>query len=460
MTDARVPESKRLTAPGPADSETRKVFIACIHRPGFDRCIPNILIHGAKEHWKHTKFSEYSLQRNWPLLKIIGCFGSERDARAAVDVSFCELKTQGVVGPRELIYKMRQPYYPFIALSDDDCSDDSDDLNDEEGTSGDERISWETADKLLESVLYRPPTLWSIFPFDMHLNQWALSEVFVVSQQFNASCCCSGADEEIHIIGAFQGVAEARTVVEEEKKQMAAFLLDCGKGEDDNDDDDDNNDDDNDDDDDDLLSKEDVPPLSQKKISSKLRIPDKDIAENWHADGTGCYSSQVRDYQAHADCGIMRVSLRVQKVSNVPASIPIKLFAAVKSFHDTLVWLQLCNPQVIALFSIVRLQTPVRSPFAGARVSGILTRAERLRVVGSGFKGELVRLLSLGMGRRYEPQRNSGVSHKMMPCITHRVAAKLFHARLAASVDSKSQSKKRARREQEEEEAVHISDEL
>jgi hypothetical protein len=443
MTDARISEAKRSTATGPADSETRKkVFIACIHRPGFDACVPNILISEkidvGRGCWR--LFSEYNLQRNWPMLNIIGCFESERDARAALDVSFCAMKTQGVVGPRELLYKMRNRYWPFIAL-DDDCYDDSDDLNDEESNSGDERISDETARKLLESdQQYRPPTLWSIFPFNMHLTQWALSEVFVVSEQFNASCCCSGADEEIEIIGAFQGAAEARTVVE--KKQEAVYrsycnYLDEGKG--------------------------DVP-LSPKKFPSTLLIPDKDITENWHADGTGCFSFQVRDHQAHADCGIDRFSLRVQKVSNVTASKPIKLLAAVKSFLDTLVWLQLCNPQGIALFSFVRLPTPLRSPFAGARVSGILTRAERLSVVGSGFKGELVRFLSLGTGYQCEPQRKSGViSHKMMACIARRVAAKLFHARLAASVDSKSQSKKRARREQEEEEeeeVVHNSDEL
>ena len=45
MTDALISEAKRSPAPGPADSETRKeVFIACIHRPGFDSCVPNILI--------------------------------------------------------------------------------------------------------------------------------------------------------------------------------------------------------------------------------------------------------------------------------------------------------------------------------------------------------------------------------------------------------------------------------
>ena len=400
--------------------------------------------------------SDYSLQRNWPLLKIIGCFESERDVRAAVDVSFNAMKTEGVIGPRELLYKMRNRYYPFIANEEDRYNDDSDysddddsDLNDENSTSGDERIYYDTACELLESDMYRPPLLWSIFPFDMHLTQCALSEVFVASEQFNASCCCAGADEEIEIIGAFQSAAEARTAVEKRRKQHVAcrqntdfpLLHDCDE------------------------SNDDVECIGhttpggtrrsasggeedpKKKFLSTLLIPDMDIAENWQADGTGCFSFQVRDYDAHADCGIDRVSLRVQKVSNVPASKPIKLLAAVKSFLDTLVWLQLCNPQGIALFSFVRLPTPVRSPFVGARVSGILTRAERLRVVGCGFKGQLVRLLSLGMGHQCEPQKNSGVSHKMMLGIARRIAAKLFHARLASSVDSKSQCKKRARRD-------------
>jgi hypothetical protein len=87
----------------------------------------------------------------------------------------------------------------------------------------------------------------------------------------------------------------------------------------------------------------------------------------------------------------------------------------------------------------------VLSPFAAARVSGVLTRSERLRVVGCGFKGELVRLLSLGMGRQCEQQRNVGASHKIMLSIARRVGAGL-----AASVNSKSQSKKskkRARRD-------------
>jgi hypothetical protein len=169
-----------------------------------------------------------------------------------------------------------------------------------------------------------------------------------------------------------------------------------------------------------------------------LLIPDKDIHENWHADGTGCVLFQVREYDAHADCGIDRASLRVQKVSNIPASKPMNLLAAVKSLLDTLVWLQLCNPRRIALFPLPK---SVRSPFAGARVSGMLTRAERLRVVGCGFKGELVRL-SLGMGHQCELQRNAGASYKIMLGIARRIGAGL-----AAFVNPKSQSKKRARRD-------------
>ena len=53
------------------------------------------------------------------MLKIIGCFESERDARAAVDVSFYAMKTEGVVDPRESLYKMRDQDYPFIACHDD-----------------------------------------------------------------------------------------------------------------------------------------------------------------------------------------------------------------------------------------------------------------------------------------------------------------------------------------------------
>ena len=426
MTDALISEAKRSPAPGPADSGTRKkVFIACIHRPGFDSCVPKILIsekiHGARS-LGHTRMSDYNLQRNWPLLKIIGCFESNSDARAAVDVCFDAMKTEGVIGPRDSLYKMRYQNYPFVAHPEED--DDSDDLNVDEDSSGDERMSYNTACKI--KGLEENPILWSMFPFDMDLTQWALSEVFVASKQYNASCACAGGDEEIEIYGAFQSAAEARTAVDSEKVRVKAHVFqDYDEGE------------------------EDVPPLSPQEFPSTLIIPDKDIAENWHADGTGCISFQARSYSCGE--GVDRASLRVQKVSNVPASKPIKLLAAAKSFLHTLVWLQLCSPQGIALFSFVQLPTPALSPFAAARVSGVLTRSERLRVVGCGFKGKLVRLLSLGMSRQCEQQRNSGASHKMMMRIAFRVAVRLFSARLAASVDSKSQSEKRARRAEDHE---------
>jgi len=104
--------------------------------------------------------------------------------------------------------------------------------------------------------------------------------------------------------------------------------------------------------------------------------------------------------------------------------LPLTLLAVVKSNLNTLVWLQLCNPQGVALFSFVRLPPSVPRPFAGAAVYDmLLTHAERLRAVGCGFKGRLVRLLSLGVGRHFEPQRNRRACHKLMQMIARRVAA-------------------------------------
>jgi len=53
-----------------------------------------------------------------------------------------------------------------------------------------------------------------------------------------------------------------------------------------------------------------------------------------------------------------------------------------------------------------------------------LTHAERLCAVGSGFKGRLVRLLSLGVGGHFEPQRNRRACHQMMQSNARRVASK------------------------------------
>jgi len=96
---------------------------------------------------------------------------------------------------------------------------------------------------------------------------------------------------------------------------------------------------------------------------------------------------------------------------------------------NTLVWLQLCNPQGVSLFSFVRLPPRVPRPFAGAPVYDTsLTHAERLCAVGCGLKGRLVRLLSLGVGRHFEPQRNWRACHQMMQSIARRVASKLMAA--------------------------------
>ena len=397
-----ISEAKQSPAPG-----RKKVFIPCIHRPGFDSLVPNPLIHqDGKGYWK--PYSDYNLQRNWPLLKIIGCFESKKEARAAVDVSFYAMKTEGVIDPRASLFKMRHEWYPFVASEEDDFSD----LDDDVDTSGDERMTYRSACKLVKGQR----TLWTIFDFDMLLTECALSEVFVASGQYNWSTTYGG-DEEIEIFGAFQSAAEARAAVDPEKKRTEDIILrDLNQifVED---------------------EEEDVP-SPPKDFLSTLLIPEKEITEIWHPDGTGCISYHVQSY--HQGCGVDRASLRVQKVPNVPASKPMTLLALVKSFRDTLVWLQLCNPQGASLFSFFRLPPRVRRPFAGARVYDmLLTHAERLRVVGCGFKGELVRLLSLGMGRHCEPQGN-----KMMQGIARRVAAGL-----AATVQSKSESKKRARRD-------------
>ncbi len=46
-------------------------------------------------------------------------------------------------------------------------------------------------------------------------------------------------------------------------------------------------------------------------------------------------------------------------------------------------------------------------------------------MVGSGFKSELVRLMSLGKGHHFETQINWDASRKMMQNIARRVAAVL-----------------------------------
>jgi len=127
---------------------------------------------------------------------------------------------------------------------------------------------------------------------------------------------------------------------------------------------------------------------------------------------------EVEEYQ--------RASVQVSLTAHAE---PLMLLVLVKAHFDTLVWLQLCNPQGVSLFSFVRLPPRVSRPFAGTPVYDMsLTHAERLCAVGCGFKGRLVRLLSLGEGRHFEPQRNRRACHQMMQSNARRVASKAMAA--------------------------------
>ena len=120
----------------------------------------------------------------------------------------------------------------------------------------------------------------------------------------------------------------------------------------------------------------------------------------------------------------------VMEVRGSAHSEQLTLPSVVKFLFDTLVWLQLCNPQGVGLFSFVHLP-PLRvsRPFAGIPVYDTsLTHAERLRAVGCGFTGKLVRLLALCVGCHFEPQRNRSACHRMMQSIVRRVAAGLAAA--------------------------------
>jgi len=171
-------------------------------------------------------------------------------------------------------------------------------------------------------------------------------------------------------------------------------------------------------------------------------------------------------------------AVKRQREEDAPATLqvtahaePLTLLAVVKSFIDTLVWLQLCNPQGVALFTFVHIPPRLPRPFAGAPVYDMsLTHAERLCAVGCGLKGKLMRLLSLGVGRtstqtitttstvstatttmpftgtktsttttitstitthhprQFEPQRNWRACHKLMQSTVRRVAAGLAAA--------------------------------
>jgi hypothetical protein len=74
----------------------------------------------------------------------------------------------------------------------------------------------------------------------------------------------------------------------------------------------------------------------------------------------------------------------------------LTMLAVVNSHLGTLIWLQLCSPQGVALFSFHLLSPRVYRPFTVVPVYGMsLTHAKRLRAMGCGFKGRLIRLFSL-----------------------------------------------------------------
>jgi len=133
--------------------------------------------------------------------------------------------------------------------------------------------------------------------------------------------------------------------------------------------------------------------------------------------------------------GVKRQREEVEE-EDAPASMqvaahaePLVVLAVVKSNFGALVCAQVCNPQGVFLFSHIRLPPRVSRPFAGAPVYDMsLTHAERLCAVGCGFKGRLVRLLSLGVGRYFEPQRNMRACHQMMQSNARRVASKSMAA--------------------------------
>jgi hypothetical protein len=124
----------------------------------------------------------------------------------------------------------------------------------------------------------------------------------------------------------------------------------------------------------------------------------------------------------------LKIKNLIQK-GGIPNTLPLSLLAIDKSYFGMLVWLQLCNPQGVALFSFVSFPQRVPHPFTGVNVYDMsLTHAERLRVVGCGLKGKLVRQLSLGVGHQFEPQSGWGACHQMMLCIVRRIASKQMTA--------------------------------
>ena len=144
-------------------------------------------------------------------------------------------------------------------------------------------------------------------------------------------------------------------------------------------------------------------------------------------DGAALMQRQTKEPTA-LEMAVKRHREQKEEEEEAPAEA-LALLILVKSHFNTLVWAQLCNPQGVALFSFVRLPPRLPRLFAGTPVYDMsLTHAERLCAVGCGFKGKLVRLVAMGVGRHYEPQRNWGACHKMMQSTVRRVASKRMAA--------------------------------
>ena len=110
-------------------------------------------------------------------------------------------------------------------------------------------------------------------------------------------------------------------------------------------------------------------------------------------------------------------------------TLRLSLLAVRQSYLGMCFSAQLCNVQGAALFPFVRLLPHVRHPVAGAPVHDMsLKHAERLRVVACALTGKLVRLLSLGTGSHFEPERNRRACLKLMHFKVGRLAAKLMHS--------------------------------
>jgi TPR repeat protein len=120
--------------------------------------------------------------------------------------------------------------------------------------------------------------------------------------------------------------------------------------------------------------------------------------------------------------------------STAHPTLPLPLLSVGQMFFSMCVSVQLCNAQGAALVPFVRLLPRVCHPFADTRVYSMsLMHGERLRVVGCRLTGKLVRLMSLGTGRNFEPARNWRACCKLLHYQVRRVAAKLMHL-LAATV--------------------------